>query len=197
MCTWDRYCSYAREPAFRDVAIDCRITVAGVTYEVDPDLAGETVQVWWGLLDDELFVEHREERYGPYHPIGGPVPLHRYRLHRDTKHQKRIGEIETLAKQLKLPRAALEGDGAVVALSPPVEVVTQPFVGPDPFNQDAFPSPLSAKRAISEAIGMALAKLSPEARAFIDALLTETLDRRDVIARVRARLRDDHAQRGF
>ena len=46
MCTWERFCSFAREPERRTVGIDCRLTVAGVTYELDPELAGETVVVW-------------------------------------------------------------------------------------------------------------------------------------------------------
>ncbi len=33
------------------------MTIAGVTYEVDPEFAGETVVVWWGLFDQELWVE--------------------------------------------------------------------------------------------------------------------------------------------
>jgi hypothetical protein len=41
----------------RVVDIECRLTVAGVAYEVDAELAGETVVVWWGLFDQELWVE--------------------------------------------------------------------------------------------------------------------------------------------
>jgi hypothetical protein len=78
MCAWERFCAFAREPERRLVDIDCRLTVAGVTYEVDAELAGETVVVWWGLFDQELWVEHGEERMGPFRPAGGPIPLHRY-----------------------------------------------------------------------------------------------------------------------
>ena len=31
---------------------------AGVAYMVDAELAGETVSLWWGLFDNELYVEH-------------------------------------------------------------------------------------------------------------------------------------------
>jgi hypothetical protein len=57
MCAWERFCVFAREPERRAVHIDCRLTVAGVTYEVDAELAGETVVVWWGLFDQELWVD--------------------------------------------------------------------------------------------------------------------------------------------
>ena len=32
--------------------------------QVEPDLAGEKVILWWGLFDSELYVEHQEHRYG-------------------------------------------------------------------------------------------------------------------------------------
>jgi hypothetical protein len=72
----------ATSPSRRAVDIDCQLTVAGVAYEVDAELAGETVVVWWGLFDQELWVARDEERFGPYHPVGGPIPWHRYRKHR-------------------------------------------------------------------------------------------------------------------
>ena len=37
------------------------------------ELAGETVIVWWGLFDQELWVEHGEERCGPFLPVGGTL----------------------------------------------------------------------------------------------------------------------------
>jgi hypothetical protein len=49
MCSWERFCAFAREPETRKVAVDARVSVAGVRYEVDPDLAGETVTLWFGL----------------------------------------------------------------------------------------------------------------------------------------------------
>jgi hypothetical protein len=79
MCSWERFCAFAREPETRKVAVDARVNVAGVRYAVDPDLAGETVTLWFGLYDDQLYVEHGDKRYGPYAPIDGPIPLHRYR----------------------------------------------------------------------------------------------------------------------
>jgi hypothetical protein len=116
MCAWERFCTFAREPERRAVGIDCRITVAGVTYEVDPDLAGETVVVWWGLFDQELFVEQGEERFGPYTPVGGPIPLHRYRKHRKGRREVRADKVGELAAQLKLPRSALSGEDDVVMI---------------------------------------------------------------------------------
>jgi hypothetical protein len=44
----------------------------------------ETVLLWWGLFDNELYVEHGDKRFGPYLPDGGPIPLHRYRAFKKT-----------------------------------------------------------------------------------------------------------------
>ncbi|WP_180277416.1 hypothetical protein [Nostoc sp. 'Peltigera malacea cyanobiont' DB3992] len=43
-------------------------------------MAGETVVLWWGLFDNELYVEFSDRRYGPFYPVDGPIPLHRYRI---------------------------------------------------------------------------------------------------------------------
>ena len=74
MCSWERFCAFAREPEKRQVGGDARISIDGVEYEVDPDLAGETVILWWGLFDQELFVERDGKRFGPYSPSRAPFP---------------------------------------------------------------------------------------------------------------------------
>ena len=38
--SWERFCTFAREPERRKVGIDARVSVAGISYEVDPDLYG-------------------------------------------------------------------------------------------------------------------------------------------------------------
>ena len=189
MCAWERFCAFAREPERRLVGIDCRLTVAGVTYEVDAELAGETVVVWWGLFDQELWVEHGDERCGPFLPAGGPIPLHRYRKHRKSRREVRADQVGALAGKLALPRAALSGEDGVVMIGaePSVAVPVRPFRDPDPFHELGFASPIAARRAIADAIRLPLAKLSDDDRAFIDALLARTLARPEILAAVRER----------
>lgn len=186
MCSWERFCTFAREPERRKVGIDARVTIEGVAYQVEPDLAGETVMLWWGLFDNELYVEHQDKRYGPYTPIGGPIPLDRYRSFKKTKTQKRTERIEQLAKQLSLPLSA----DTVVAFpsSPPIAtpLSAQPFVDPDPFQEITFPSILAAKRAIADELGYPLAKLTAEQLAQIDEILAQTLEKQIVLAEVKA-----------
>ncbi|BBJ64733.1 hypothetical protein SAMN05216502_101119 [Citrobacter amalonaticus] len=75
MCSWERFCHFAREPERRKVGIDARVMVEGTAYEMDPDLEGEHVLLLWRLFDNELHVEFEGNRTGPYYPVSGPFPL--------------------------------------------------------------------------------------------------------------------------
>jgi len=76
-----------------------------------------------GLFDHELFVEHDDQRFGPFGPIDGPIPLHRYRSFRKSAVDERLDRIGTLAGKLGLPRAAPEGP----ELMPALPIITRPL----------------------------------------------------------------------
>lgn len=197
MCPWERFCAFAREPERRSVGIDCRLTVAGVTYEVDPEVAGETVVVWWGLFDQELWVERGEERFGPFHPVGGPVPLHRYRKHRKSRREARAERVDALAPRIGIPRSALSGEDDVVVIGAKpagaaAAVPARPFADPDPFAELAFATPLKARFAISEELRLPLGGLSADDRSFIDALLARTLSKPEIMDEIRRRFPPGH-----
>jgi hypothetical protein len=185
MCDWERFCTFAREPERRKVGADARVRLDGVSYELDADLAGESVILWFGLFDDQLFAEHGERRYGPYRPVGGPIPLHRYRRFKKTATEKRADRIEALAERLALPQAALTDRPELTRAWPAQELMTQPFRDPDPFHELAFPSALDAKRAVADRLGMALAKLPPAQLEALNALLATTLAKQAVFEHVR------------
>jgi hypothetical protein len=188
MCSWERFCTFAREPQRRKVDATARVSVEGVAYEVNPDLAGETVVLWWGLFDNELYVEKGDQRYGPFYPVDGPIPLHRYRKHKKTKTEERADRIADLALKLGLPRTALDKNADLQFLVDKykeIEPTVTPFNDPDPFQEFTYPSILSAKLAISDYLAKPLAKLSTEQIAFIDGLLAETLNKKVIIERVR------------
>jgi hypothetical protein len=183
MCTWERFCAFAREPERRQVGGDARISVDGTIDEVDPDLAGEEVILWWGLFDRDLYVEHDERRHGPSLPIGSPIPLHRYRKFHKTRTEERADRVAALAERLGLPRAALDGGEE---LSPPPG--TAPAMRTRPFETtpaaSPYPNAVAAKLAIADALGLPLGRLPEEQRAWIDELLRETLDKAVVLGRV-------------
>ena len=184
MCSWERFCTFAREPERRKVGVDARISVEGIFYEVEPDLAGETVMLWWGLFDNELYVEHGERRYGPYQPVGRPIPLERYRSFKKTLTQQRAERIEALAKQLALPGKS----GIVSCETSRGKIIDFPrisFVDPDPFQEFSFQSVITAKKAIADYLGKPLAKLTPEQMAYVNELLGKTLNKQEVMAQIK------------
>lgn len=183
MCSWERFCTFAREPEHRKVGSDAQISVEGVLYEVDPNLAGETVVLWWGLFDHELYVEHQNHRYGPYLPAGGPIPLHRYRSFKKTQTQRRADRIESLAKQLVLPATAYPQSTTESIQTEAILLPGQPFV--DPLEELTFPNTIAAKLAIADYLGYPLAKLTPEQREQVERILTNTLNKQQVLAQVK------------
>ena len=188
MCSWERFCTFAREPQQRKVGGDARVSVEGVAYEVDPDLAGETVILWWGLFDNELYVERDEQRYGPFYPVDGPIPLHKYRKFKKSHTEQRADRIASLAKQINVPRAALAGNAdlqIVPESSPSQELPMKPFDDPDPYLEFVYPTRLAAKLAIADYLGQPLAKLQAEQREFITALVGENLTKKVILEQVR------------
>jgi hypothetical protein len=185
MCSWKRFCTFAREPEKRKVGIDARITVDGVAYEVEPDLAGEKVILWWGLFDSELYIEHQETRYGPYAPIGKPIPLHSYRSFKKTATEKRNERIEALAKQLALPDSALGTVNLPTSKDNLIPFPVQSFVDPDPFEELEFKNVIAAKVAISDYLVKPLAKLTPEQMAHLEEILSKTLNKKEVMREIK------------
>lgn len=118
--------------------------------------------------------------------VGGPIPLHRYRSFKKTQTERRADRIEWLAKQLVLPRSAWETPLPLTDASAAVELPTQPFADPDPFQEFTFPSVLVAKRAISDYLGLPLAKLTEPQRQFIETILANTLNKQQVLTQVQA-----------
>src|SRR5262249_12645281 len=133
---------------------------------------------------DALYVEYEGERSGPYAPVAGPIPLHRYRAFKRGKREERTDRIRHVADQLTLPLAALAGDD--LRLHPPTRPLTLPKQS---FDADAleyhFPTTVAAKLAIAQELGLPLSTLAPDDRAFIDHVLEDTRMRRLVLGRIR------------
>lgn len=187
MCSWERFCAFAREPERRKVGADARIAVQGAYYEVDADLAGEDVILWWGLFDHELFVEFGDKRYGPYRPAGGPIPLHRYRSRKKSAREQRADRVAALAEQISVPRTALSGIEDARSRAEVVPLVRTAFTDPDPWRQMTYASALDARRGIAALLTRPLAKLADEDLRFVDALVSRTLDKAEIASAVRAR----------
>ena len=187
MCSWQRFCTFAREPEHRKVGSDASIRIDGTIFDVDPDLAGETVTLWWGLFDRELFVEHADRRYGPYIPSSGPIPLHHFRPHRKTASEKRYDRISDLAVQIQVPRSAITGKALPQQSAEIIPLPRQAFVDPDPYNQFTYRSRVEALKAIADRLRQPLTKLDEADRVFVQALVRRTLDKGQIAEEIKAR----------
>jgi hypothetical protein len=128
-------------------------------------------------------VEFESERFGPYHPVSGPIPLHRYRAFKRGKNEEQGDRIRQLADVIALPLTALTSEDVQL------RTTTLPMLPKQPFDSQAleyhFPNHIAAKLAIADELGRPLAQLSPEEKAFIHQVLEETMIRRIVLERVR------------
>lgn len=187
MCSWEKFSSFAREPVERTVSAEGKISLDGVSYKVNPELLGFDVTVLLGILDNEIYVEYNGLKHGPYKPDGGPIPLHSYRKPAKTKREKQADRIEDLAKAIKIPKSALTGLERDDAIADCLIVAEQlPSI---PFPEDLAPEDFSdagqAKLAISRYLGRDIPDLSAECRTFIAELVATTLNRREVLSKVK------------
>lgn len=189
MCSWERYCAFAREPERRKVGSDARVSVQGTYYEVDNNLAGEDVLLWWGLFDHELFVEWNDKRFGPYRAVGGPIPLHRYRKRVKSAREKRAESVVSLAEKISIPRTALSGFGNEAISADVVALPKVKFSDPDPWGQISFNNQLSARRAISYQLDKPLTELPVDDLNYIGELIERTLNKSEIEAAIKEHFR--------
>lgn len=186
MCSWERYTELVREPVSRKVGIDATLPLDGVFYRVDTELQGCEVTVWHGPLDDSIFVEWRGRKYGPFVPAGDPIPLHHYRAYKKTALDRKIEEIEELARHISIPRSAL--DSPPLPLAPKEQPRIAAPVTPDPFSQLTFATALDARRFLARTLGRPLGLLPAEQLTAIDEVLSTTLDKSRIVDALKALL---------
>jgi hypothetical protein len=193
ICAWERYCTFAREPERRKVGNDAQVKVDGGDYQVDPELAGFEVVLWWGLFDTVLFLEHEGKQYGPFHPSDGPIPLHRYRKYKKTRGERRADKIEKLSREIALSKEALSSDSRFAeALERELPEHTHiiKFNDPDPFHEFTYSTVIKAKKAIAEYLGIPLSKLDSKQLDEIDDILSHTLVKKEIFDKIRPLLKD-------
>jgi hypothetical protein len=183
MCSWERFCNFAREPERRKVRSDATVSIDGVMYQVAGDFAGKELTVLFGIFDQELYIESDQKRYGPYYPSQGPIPLHRYRKYKKTAAEKRADAVESLAKSISIPKEALSARPSLGSTARGSALSTA-FIEDNPFNPLAHSNSLEAKRAIARHLGLPLAKLSSKQREAIDGILRETLLKEEILKRL-------------
>ena len=189
MCSWERFCTFARDPERRKVGPDACVTINGTAYKVANELADHEVILWWGMFDQELYVELGNQKFGPYRPMGGPIPLHRFRSHKKTAAEKRADSVESLAQKISVSADYMNLDrrpSEALLCKIPENIVLKTFQDPDPFQTKYFPSVYAAKIAISEKLGFPLGRLANEDLATIDHILAETMEKKAVMEKISA-----------
>jgi len=191
MCDWKKFSAMARESNERQVTSDACITLEGIRYQLIGEMAGEKVIVLLGLFDNELYVEFKEQKHGPFYPASGPIPLNTYRSFKKTKLEKQIDKLELLAKQLSLPRSVMTGQfGNDLKLIEQAKLVIddkpQPFVPFEDNNIEMayFKTTLEAKLAIARYLGKPLATISEVQRFELDKLIAESLHKTTLLGKV-------------
>jgi hypothetical protein len=186
MCSWEKFSSFAREPVERTVSAEAKISLDGIEYKVDPELLGYDVTVLLGVLDNEIYVEYNNVKHGPYKPDGGPIPLHSYKRPAKTKREKLADRIEELSKAIKIPKSALTG----LEDSIPNSLIVHEQLPSVPFQVEVeepdFPDASRAKLAIARYLGRDIADLSDEAKTFIRQLISSSLNKREVLSKVKS-----------
>ena len=189
MCTWEKFSTLARDPETRTVGQDACVSINGEEYQLSGELAGLTVTLLWGIFDNELCVEHDGKSYGPFYPFAGPIPFGQYRPFKKNSREKYADKIGLLAKELSIPRAAMNNNDPLAkkVLTTLVDEgqPSVPFTSPNPFEQTQFSDTIEAKVAISRRLGYPLGQLLPEQLAKINEIVAESLDKQIVMAQIK------------
>jgi hypothetical protein len=135
-------------------------TIDGTAWEAGTgSMAGEIVILPWGLFDEEMYAwSLPAETWGPYYPVSGPVPLHRYRTFRSALKRQIVPD--GLARA-NIPISALSGSDLRVVSDDTQqridELPHQPLM-PEKFEYH-FPTVIAAKLAIADDLAIPLARM--------------------------------------
>ncbi len=189
MCSWEKFCQIVREPESRQVGSDACVNVDGVSYQLSTEMAGLEVTLLHGVFDNELHVEFKGKNFGPFYPFKGPIPLNTYRTPPKNYREKQADEIADLAKKLSVPLSVMTGnaeDNVVKQLKNAhaieYKVTAIPF---EEKTSNRFQNTLEAKQAIARFLSRPLGTLSDTQLNAINQIVTESLDKDQVMAKVK------------
>jgi transposase len=186
MCSWEKFCSFAREPVERMVSDEAKVSLDGIDYSVSGELMGLEVTVLLGVLDNQINIEHKGVEYGPYHPADGPIPLHTYRKATKTKREKQADKIEDLAKKISVPKSALTGMPDALPMLANTSESSKSIPFPEHLEAADFANPVEAKLAIAHYLGRPIGGMADESRSFIGALVLSTLNKREILSKIKS-----------
>lgn len=189
MCSWEKFCQIVREPETRIVGSDACVSFDGTKFQLTAEMAGSEVTLLLGVFDNELYVEFKGEKYGPFYPSKGPIPLHTYKRPLKTQKEKDADDIGHLAKTLSVPLSVMTGEtpNTVVRQLERAHVIHTPSRS-IPFEEQkslTYRNRLEAKQGIANYLNRPLAELTPEQLTYINQIVAETLDRELVLNKIK------------
>ena len=195
MCGWERFRAFAREPERRKASERRPRHRRRGRLRGRPGAGRGNGRAVVGPVRPRAFrrARRRALRAVPARPR--PVALHRWRPFRKTRLERQADRVEELAAKLSIVRSALSGRPELAALAGPASIAAERFRDPDPFGELRFPNALAAKRAIADALGMPLARLTGPQMERVEAIVGGTLEKKQVLARVREALRTPEEER--
>ncbi|TNF66843.1 MAG: transposase [Gammaproteobacteria bacterium] len=192
MCSKEHYVRLCRTPEPRTVGSDACISVNAIVFQLDPEFAGETVNVLHGIFDDHIYIEHQLNTFGPFYPYDGPIPFGTYKKKPKINKEKRADYITELSKKISIPISALSGlennNNKLVLIDAQLideNIASKPFKIED-LKQIDFKSKIEAKQYISNLLSRPLSTLSPEDLNYINGLVTTTLNRHEIKRQLKA-----------
>jgi hypothetical protein len=193
MCSWDKFCEIVREPQTREVGTDACINLNGIKYQLDSDLAGESVKLLIGVFDETIHAELNGRKYGPFFPYNGPIPFGEYKKHKKTEKEKQSDRIDALSKKISIPKEVLLGKKrSIRELLKESEILADikniVFQSSDINPMNSFTDRIDAKLAIAKFLGKPLSYLSEDKTKLIECILDETLNKNSVLEKVKTLL---------
>jgi len=186
ICSKEHFAKLCRTPEPRVVGSDACISVNAIMFQLDPELAGETVNVLHGIFDDNVYVEYQSKTFGPFYPYDGPIPFGTYKKKPKISKEKQADYIAALSKKISIPISALSGleDNNNKLMLIDAQLIDQ-NIASKPFKIEEYESidfqnRIAAKQYISDLLGRALSTLPAEDMRHINDLVAKTLNRGDI-----------------
>lgn len=175
VCTEDHYKSLLREPFERQVKSDATVQVNNVIYQLSSQFSGEKVLVLLSLNDSEIYIEHREEEFGPFYPAVIPSNFGEYNHHKKSEKERIADNVILLTESI-----GLQINNHDQAYTSPSNINFQKIYTRTKF----YKTKVEARIAVSKYLGKPLSELLPEQINFIHKITESTLNHSEIITSI-------------
>ena len=172
VCPEDHYRSLLREPFDRVVKNDATVQVNNVIYQLSAQFSGEKVIVLLCSNESEIYIEHRDEEFGPFYPAILPAEFGEYYNQSKSKKESTADNVVSLIDSISLKKEEMKS------------VYKRPSnINPHKLYHKTkyYKSKIEARMAVSTYIGKPLSELLPEQVSFIHKITESTLSHSEIM----------------